>query len=287
MILVNVAKPQDEIHRLSDAFRKISAPWAIELQGLCHDDENYFLTQRDYLWKIPRRFKIQAIKKEDSKNGIFKTPIPISLRLQGGDHMGDCDAHDGKIFIPLEGISPLRMMIFDAKTLDFISAPTLPTSQINAPWVTVDSHDGAIITGAFNINSDQGIFRLKLSEDLQTLEEEEKILLKNKDGESINLRRIQGVDITRSRNIIWFVSDGKKDGLYGFELDSMKLAIHHKVKYRPGFPFYEELEGVDTLEDGERLENYDGNLFVSMLNNNLIFQDSGYLKSFDQNKAFQ
>lgn len=272
---------KDTVTYYGDGIRDTSAPWTSEFQGMCHDDNNYYITQRYYLWKIPKTMAMEKVKKTSLRSGVIKAGIPKYLKDQKAHHMGDCDAHNGLVFVPLEGAWPLKILVFQGETLQLEGAPNLPVEQTDAPWVTVDSEDGTIITGPFTLKAGQGLLRHRLSEDLQSFETIGKVYLKDAEGKAIELQRVQGVDFVRSRNKIWVVSDTKAGGLYGFSLTTGKLEDRKTISYDPGFPKYEELEGLDALEaEEERLPHYRGNLFVTMLNSNL-FQDSGYLKLFD------
>lgn len=258
-----------------DVVRNVRAAWANELQGICHDDENLYVTARFALWKIPKSAPLTKVKAPDKKSGVTYVNIPQHLRAQGGDHMGDCDVHDGLIYVPLEGTNPVRIMLFDAKTLLFKSAPTIP-AQGDAPWLSVDPHSGNILMGRFNIGP-EGLQYLALSPDLKTLTHVGRLIPKK-----LPLLKIQGGDIVRSRNLLWLVSDTKSGGLFALDLETGETRHHQTIAYKPGFPLYEELEGMDALEDQEAPHPlYQGNLLVTMLVNNLIRQDAGYLKAFD------
>lgn len=245
---------------------------------MCHDDDFFYLTQRDYLWKIPRTLKIESIKK-NNKLQIRKVGIPEELKKLGSDHLGDCDYFDKKIFIPLEGTPIPRVIIFNAETLEFIAAPKISTGQFDAPWITVDSRDGTLIVGPFNITPESPLYRLRFDEESKTLENLETIRPTD-NNKPLTIKRVQGVDISVSKNLVIFVSDLKKGGMFGFDLNDFSFKFQQKIKYRPGFPVYEELEGIDILEDDESFPQYRGNLFIPILNNNLLFNDFANLKSF-------
>ncbi len=267
------------ISYLKDSFKRINAPWSIELQGLCHDENNFYVTQRYFIWKIPRSLRIENIKSQKS-NQVVKIGIPESLQKLGANHMGDCDVYDQKVFIPLEGTTPVRMLILSTADLSLIAAPEIKTGQIQAPWVTLDPRDGTIFTGNFDIDKNSPIYKLKFNPVTKELEIADSIFISKKDHSPLKISRIQGADISISKNLMIFASDTKKSGLIAIDLNSFEFVLKNRINYFPGFPVYEELEGIDVLEDDEEFSQYRGNIFVPILNNNLIFNDYGKLKNF-------
>ena len=278
--IVFLSLSNKSLHFYGNAFNNVKANWVKRLQGMCHDEQFYYITQMDNIWKIPRTARIENIKKiiNSSQTKIVKSSIPDKLRELGSNHMGDCDIHDNLIYIPLEGTKPQKMLILKTDTLKFVAALNLHSSQIKAPWVTIDPLDGTIFTGDFNVKGQ--VFRYKLTPDWK-MDLVGHFELFNHKGEIMQLKRVQGAEIMRSRGVIWFVSDTEHSGLHAFDLESGKLIHSEKISYKTGFPYYQELEGIDIIEDWEyRFEFYSGNIFVPMLDQNL-FKDKAFLKHYE------
>jgi hypothetical protein len=74
--------------------------WSEDAQGLAHDDEYWYITQKNILWKWPLSAPLDS--------GIFTPPaglfvgIPSALTAKGYDHFGDLDQYGGYLFIPLQ-----------------------------------------------------------------------------------------------------------------------------------------------------------------------------------------
>jgi hypothetical protein len=271
------------VNFISDGIRDAHRPWASEVQGMCHDENNYFIVQRYFLWKIPKSVAIQDVRRSNRWTGVFKVGIPENLIRENANHMGDCDAHNGLVLVPLEGSWPQRVLVYNSGSLQLQGAPILPLDQRDAPWLTFDPQDGSIIIGTFSYSANgDGFYRMVLSEDFQTLTPVGRFRIFDEGGNAKSFDRLQGGDIVRTRNILWIVSDLTSGGLLGFDLTSGRQVAHQRINFSPGFPKYEELEGVDALEDGEeQFPHYRGNLFVLMLDNELFKWDSAYLKLFE------
>ena len=72
--------------------------WASECQGVSHDANNWFITQKGSVWRVPIE-KDLTDHLQDGVDGVRRRPIPLS----GYDHFGDPDVHRGTLYVPLEG----------------------------------------------------------------------------------------------------------------------------------------------------------------------------------------
>jgi hypothetical protein len=279
-IIIFSSMSNNFLHYYGDAFSNVKAKWVKRLQGMCHDEKFFYITQKDYIWKIPRNIPIEKVKKISSnlQSKIIKRAIPKHLRKLGSNHMGDCDVHNDLVYIALEGTKPQKMLLMKVDSLEFVAAPDLSNQQIKAPWVSIDPLDGTIYTSDFNIN--ESVFKYRPKRNFKELELVGYFNLKDKNGKKIKLKRVQGGDIVLSRELIWFVSDTENGGLYAFDLNTGELIHHKRIPYDRDFPSFQELEGIDTLEEWETdFSLYKGNLFVPMLDHNL-FRDKAFLKHY-------
>lgn len=122
--------------------------WSEELQGVTHDDDNWFITQKNRLWKIKVGVDLNGtINKEEPARGIFTAPIPAALKKY--NHFGDLDYYDGSLFIALEGESQTpRIACFDTN-LGYFDSALLP-EQSHAPWCAVNPADGLLYSSEFD-----------------------------------------------------------------------------------------------------------------------------------------
>ena len=83
--------------------------WSEELQGVCHDANNWFFTQNGNLWKFPITHRIaDTCKSANVSKGIYK----VSTSL----HMGDIDHYNGLGgLMTTEGGPTVNMFIPDGR----------------------------------------------------------------------------------------------------------------------------------------------------------------------------
>ena len=84
--------------------------WSNELNGICHDDYNWYITQDGNVWKFPVDHDLnKTVKKEDPSRGIYKRNY--------GSHLGDCDCYNGYLFVPVEGTKQKTIILHVANTV--------------------------------------------------------------------------------------------------------------------------------------------------------------------------
>src|SRR5690242_2690891 len=106
---------------LSDYPSDEQTGWSDNLQGVSHDEENWFITENEKLWKINAMADLKTINEADAAQGIFNRPIPDALKDY--NHMGDLDHYNGHLFVPMEqhdGTPQIaRIACFNAADLSF------------------------------------------------------------------------------------------------------------------------------------------------------------------------
>jgi hypothetical protein len=117
--------------------------WTNECQGVTHDGNHWFITQKDAVWRVPIGKDLRD-HLQDGVDGVQRRTIPLT----GYDHFGDPDSHGGTLYIPLEGkrrIFPFvtvprvpRIAAFRSSDLQFLWSAPLPQQQ-QAGWCAIDS----------------------------------------------------------------------------------------------------------------------------------------------------
>lgn len=277
-IFLSSIQAKAQLEYLGDAVQGANVPFAAQTQGLCSDANNYFIVQRYNLWKIPKSINLAKVKA--TTKGVRIVGIPGHLKKLGGNHLGDCDLANGRLYVPLEGLKPFKVLIFDADSLELLATPSFPTKLKHAAWVSIDASDGTLITTNFDMTSADPVMKFRFSTDLKSLILIEENFLKDENGIGISLPRVQAGEIVRSKNILWLLSDTPQTGLYGFDLTTSRLVYHHVIAYNPSAVEQQEIEGLDSVETFEAAwPIYEGNLFVSMVAQN-IFGSRFFLKNF-------
>ncbi len=125
--------------------------WSVELQGVTHNEDHWFISQKSRLWKIPVGVDLNDVT-DDISRGIFNIPIPPELAVDY-DHMGDLDFYNGYLFVGLENSGDSRtasIACFDAETLNFIGSDKVPEQDGHASWCAVNAKDGFLYSSAYN-----------------------------------------------------------------------------------------------------------------------------------------
>ncbi|TKB69809.1 MAG: hypothetical protein E8D45_13580 [Nitrospira sp.] len=141
-----------------------SPGWSNELQGLAHDLQNWFITQKDTLWKFPVTHDLnRAVSKAAPPPGVRWSGIPASLKQAGYDHFGDLDQYGGFLFIPLEGSQKPRIAVFRTYDLSFVGSFVL-TGRTQAGWCALRlESDGLYLYMSNNvIDGANPIFRYRV-----------------------------------------------------------------------------------------------------------------------------
>ena len=64
--------------------------WSEELQGVTHNADHWFISQKSRIWKIPVGVDLNDVT-DDISRGIFNIPIPVELAVNY-DHFGGATA---------------------------------------------------------------------------------------------------------------------------------------------------------------------------------------------------
>ena len=118
--------------------------WTDECQGVTHDRDHWFITQKGVVWRVPIGERPDGITSRTASTASGARTIPVA----GYDHFGDPDCHKGTLYIPLEGkrrVVPFvtvprvpRIAAFRASDLQFLWSAPLPKQQ-KAGWCAINS----------------------------------------------------------------------------------------------------------------------------------------------------
>ena len=273
---------------LSDYPSDRETGWSEELQGLTHDDNNWFITQRDRLWKISVDVDLNSsIDGPDPDRGIFNVPIPPALKNY--NHMGDPDHFDGHLFVPVEksdSTKTARIACFDAD-LNFIDSALLPDQGNHASWCAVNPADGFLYSSTFDdvsaLNAYQffieaGRFRVQLHHTANL----------NERARAMSLSGIQGgvFSFEDEENYLYLSSnDDDSRGVHIFRWPEGRriqtISIPTEI-----LAFGEEMEGITywDLDDGQA-PGIRGQVHVLELDNDAFESDD--VKGFKHYRIIQ
>ncbi|MBZ5710155.1 hypothetical protein [Nannocystis pusilla] len=125
---------------------------ATHIQGLAHDDENWFVSRMGALYQIPLSEDL-----EDEDTQIWTERRFIPAECPGRNHIGDIDQFEGIVFAPIEkkdailGDPGPMIAMYESSTLDLLDVKHFPpNTQTRAGWVAINPVDGLLYSGDQN-----------------------------------------------------------------------------------------------------------------------------------------
>jgi hypothetical protein len=266
--------------------------WDENAQGLAHDQDHWFITQKCCLWRIP---VIQDLSTAEATSaGVSK--VGISQVLPTFNHFGDLTyyAFEGRGFliVPLENHDTGQcgaIGIFDADTLGLIASQCLPGQGFVSGWVAVDP-TGILYSAGSETGRVTSIRRYAV--DWPNLKANNKLSIAaagdmeifDESGAPLTLNGLQGGEVSPSGELLYLMADG---GLHVFDMATQRRIQRSTNGY--GYFNYEyhpdtggEPEGITIwdLDDG-RAPGIRGQLHAIMLDNNdWPFSDDVYIKHY-------
>lgn len=240
--------------------------WHEEAQGMAHDHNNWFITQRDTLWKIPLGFNLDGLRRAARHRAMRDYPA-----LAAYNHFGDPDYAEidgrGYLVVPLENGLRSAIAVFNAEDLAYVGLGR--AFQAGMPWCALDSQ-GRLYSSSFETDS---ILRYDVNWN-ELLRGGTELGSLTSIRLSSTLHGVQGGEITPSGELMYMVADG----IQVIDLATGQVLIQSSnglgpfnFEYSPGRPTpYEEPEGLTIwdLDDG-REPNIRGQLHVLLLDNDV------------------
>jgi len=141
--------------------------WSHELNGVCHDDDNWYFTQngkpaslksKEYgvLWKFPINHRLaDKVTTANPAKGILNYD---TSKIKGGKklHYGDLDYYNGYLFVPVTGGGNPFIQVFTAKDLIPVTTQVLkrPDGKYfdSIAWCAINPKDGRLYTSDRHIS---------------------------------------------------------------------------------------------------------------------------------------
>jgi hypothetical protein len=278
--------------------------WTEDLQGVTHDRDYWYFTNRTQLWKFPIGFDISTDFDEDNlPSGVIRTGIPGELSAHY-NHFNDLDHYAGHLFVPLTyftdygGSEPPSgkpvIAVFRAKDLAYLGYHVLELApdRWTTAWCAVNPINGWLYTsGGYAAKADDPkcciyVYQVYVSENppMVDLEPKEPFRIYSEDGGSITLGydSMQGGAFSEDGQYLYLVSGSdsnylpENEGISVFNTTSgwrvgRSTNGHEPFNYEwhPGWSAYEEPEGVTVwdLDKDTRAPGIRGQLHVIMLDN--------------------
>jgi hypothetical protein len=246
------------------------------LQGVCHDDSNWFLTSA---WRNISGQQSRIAKK--AVNVSFNEDNFLVYRSpyidQGWRHPGDCDVFNGVVYVPLEPDSGFAAFNaigrFNTSNLAYHTVIPIPEnspqrSPGNFPWMARNPKNGLWYSSKFDA-TELYVYAISGSS----------ITYKGAVPLPQAIYRIQGGEFSPSGRL--FLATDWNTGLVSLELgeaigSTAAITQWHKINWVPGD---EEIEGLTVwnLDDG-RAPGIRGQVHVLMLDVGEVSNDDLYFK---------
>ncbi|HRI20838.1 MAG TPA: hypothetical protein PLA68_07780 [Panacibacter sp.] len=257
--------------------------WSEELQGVSHNDDHWFITQKNRLWKIPVSVDLNSdMDGDDPARGIFTAPIPPVL-ANDYNHLGDLDYNNGYLFIGLENTNEeytSRILCLDANTLEFIGSALLNEQGTHASWCAVNPADGFLYSSWSDNATALFVYTFSVLNNNFTLLFDHMVPLINDDGEPYQLSGIQGgvFSVADNINTLYISSNaGDTRGVQIFDWPDAKRIQEIFIDF-DFFTIGEEIEGITYWDlPGNTAPRIKGQLHVLELDNDI---DSDDIKCF-------
>ena len=252
----------------------VAPPWAEHVQGITHGTDVLFVTQADGVWRFPLEPDLSALDADDPS--VRHVPVPEA----GIKHLGDCDWHDGFLYVAVEGKAVTGVSVFDRDLRYFGTAPL--DQGDDAPWCAISPADGSLYSSPFDTDR-LCVYARRGSPQSGTfaLERIDEIPLLGEDGERLRLRRVQGGAFSPLGHL-YLTDDTPEGGIVGIDVGHRIAAATRRHPLRAGLARHEVIEGLTVLDLGDgRIPWLDGQVHVLVFNAAWERPDLVWLRHFD------
>jgi hypothetical protein len=274
--------------------------WTEECQGVTHDGDHWFITQKSAVWRVPLTKDLRD-HLHNGVDGVRRRTIPLA----GYDHFGDPDIHDGTLYVPLEGKRPIfpffpfltvprvpQIAAFQASTLEFLWSAPLPDQQ-KAGWCAIDSRGVLLSSNSWLTPREEKwkgpLFRYRIVG--KTLKLLDRVVLRDEQGTPVVLDSMQGGTFADDHHL--YISCGYYEnphpswGIHLFDLRTQRRIVRStngsgsfNYEFHPGGSTDEEPEGLTYWDlDGRNVPGIQGQLHAILLDNDSNGDDV-YLKHY-------
>ena len=134
--------------------------WSHDVNGVCHDLNNWFFSQNGYLWKFPIKHRIgNDCTQENRAQGIYRVNPKKNLEAWLGTsvsdvHLGDIDYYNGYVYVPVGGETSkasFRVVCFFKSDDLSYAGQQIILREDNVPftslgWLAINPSDGMLYT---------------------------------------------------------------------------------------------------------------------------------------------
>jgi len=287
--------------------------WSHDVQGVAHDDNNWFITNTDFIWKIPVERDLNSVSA--SSPGVIRRTLSSYPALAGYAHCGDPDVHrvgaTDYLIVPIEAPNatctsglPGGVAILRCFDLSYVAHVAFPGQCNDAGWVASSGdflvssrqHVGApagspsSTTGGlrfyffdWNLLHTAGVAAIAFDHETEML---------NEQGNRLEMVTMQGGEFAPGGSFLYLLSGfhddsnqlADREGIHVLQTTNFQRVAHSTrgfghfdYYYDPGFNSAGEPEGLTIWDlDNGRAPGIRGQLHVMRLDNDAFHDDIAF-----------
>lgn len=166
-----------------------------ELIGVAHDNQNWYFTQSESLWKIPVSFNLTTLDKLQPENTQMME-IPPLLQRRGYNRFGDLEYYRGYLFVALEGEGRVEekplIAVFSASNLELMETIPLDDWQQTIGWCAIDPIRGYLYSSESNSSYLIKKYKVNILGENVSLNSPSDYKIYTSSGNRLNLRDVKG-----------------------------------------------------------------------------------------------
>lgn len=285
--------------------------WSHNVQGVAHDDNNWFITNTEVIWKIPVERDLDTVS--ISSPGVIVRTFLHYPELAGYDHFGDPDVSRlggiDYLIVPIEDEQgtcnsglPGAVAIFRCSNLSYVDHISFPGQCNDAGWVA--ARDGQLVSSRQHVGAPDGSppgttsglrfydFVWNPSTEQGTLVFNNEVEMLDENGDRLEMVTMQGGEFAPAGNLLYLISGfhndsnalADREGIHVLETvsfqrvsHSTRCVGHFDFCYDPGTISAGEPEGLTIwdLDDG-RAPGIRGQLHAMRLDNDAFHDDIAF-----------
>lgn len=278
-------------------------PFSERMQGVSHDHDHWYITQKAYLWKIPVGIDLGDMPDDGDWEQVGIRRVYLHdlqpLHEAGYNHLGDLTYHAGYLVLPLECVQgpcngktpPPAIGVFRASNLELLGYDEIITPD--GSWTAVDpSHADGLVYTAKTWHDVQylSLYEVQWSKlagsppEVDVMWREDQAIF-DASGSPLTIQHSQGASFSESGNLLFVLTGGddsseEECAIHVFETQGWRrIAVSSQTdpffnyECHPG-SWRDESEGVTVWDlDSKRAPKIRGQLHIVQLDSDHVAGD--------------
>jgi hypothetical protein len=259
--------------------------WAEDVQGITHDDRNWYMSAQKGVWRIPVGQSLGEDSFADS------TGIPPALSDDRYNHIGDIDWYQGHLYVPVErsghptidGIFRFPMIsVFTTPDLDLVGYAPFTHQRLQAGWCAIHPPTGELYSSAMNTCTVQ-VYKISVDPAVNsvTLDHLRSVDILTEDGSPLQLDMMQGGAFSSSGQYLFLSNHGGENrGIHVIDITTMRQVLS-EVYDDPVFDDNFEVEGLTVWDETDPVAGTStAELKLVFLNNDVFERDNLTIRNY-------